>query len=393
MHLQLSDEMRELREELRSYFAELLTPEIRTQLRAEGESGGPAHDKVRRQIGADGWLGIGWPKEFGGQDRGPAAQFIFFDEAYRAEAPIPMITLTTVGPTLISHGTQEQKDYFLPKILAGELVVSIGYTEPSSGTDLASLSTRAVRDGDDYVINGNKVFTSGGDGADWIWLAARTDPDAPKHKGISLILVPTTDPGFSVTPIRTVGGVNTTATYYDDVRVPVTNVVGTENNGWRMITAQLNHERVGLAAYSGICEGMLEETREWAATQTTAGGEPLLEQGWVRSLLGEATARMTAMRLMNWQLVESTEGGDVNPGDASAAKVFATETVVDVYRLLLEIVGPRGMRVSEQPFALDTGRLAIMNLAAQINTFGGGVAEIQREIVAWSRLGMTRSAR
>lgn len=393
MHLHLSDEMRELRDELRSYFDQLLTPEIRTRLRAEGESGGPAHDEIRRRIGADGWLGIGWPKEYGGQDRGPAAQFIFFDEAYRAEAPIPMITLTTVGPTLMAHGTQEQKDYFLPRILAGELVVAIGYTEPAAGTDLASLRTRAVRDGEHYVINGNKVFTSGGDGADWIWLAARTDPDAPKHKGISLILVPTTDPGFSVTPIRTVGGVNTTATYYDDVRVPVTNVVGVENGGWRMITSQLNHERVGLAAYSGICEGMLDDVREWTREQTTADGGTLADQSWVRSLLAEATARLRAMRLMNWHLVESTAGGEVNPGDASAAKVFATETVIDVYRQLLEITGSAGLRITDQPWRMDTGRLAIMNLAAQINTFGGGVAEIQREIVAWSRLEMTRSAR
>ncbi|MHA3684430.1 acyl-CoA dehydrogenase family protein [Leucobacter sp. HY1910] len=393
MYLQVSEEMRELREELRRYFANLLTPEIRAQLRAEGERGGPAHDRVRRQIGSDGWLGIGWPAEYGGQDRGPAAQFIFFDEAYRAEAPIPMITLTTVGPTLMDHGTPEQKAYFLPKILAGELVVSIGYTEPSSGTDLASLSTRAVRDGDDYVINGSKVFTSGGDGADWIWLAARTDPDAPKHRGISLILVPTSDPGFSATPIKALGGVTTTATYYDDVRVPVTNLVGEENNGWRMITTQLNHERVGLAAYSGICEGLLDEVRSWACGQELTTGERLVDQGWVRTLLAEATARLRAMRLMNWRLVESTANAEVHPGDASAAKVFATETVVDVYRQLLQIVGARGMRVTGAPWAHDTGRLALMNLSAQINTFGGGVAEIQREIVAWTRLGMARSAR
>jgi len=393
MHLRSSTEIQSLREELRSYFAALLTDEVRAGLKQEGEAGGPVHSAVQRQMGQDGWLGIGWPVEYGGQGRGPAAQFVFYDEAYRADAPIPMITMTTVGPTLMSHGSQEQKDYFLPKILAGELVVSIGYTEAEAGTDLASLTTRAVRDGDEYVINGSKVFTSGADGADWIWLAARTDPDAPKHKGISLILVPTTDPGFSATPIHTVGGFSTTATYYDNIRVPVTNVVGKENEGWKLITTQLNHERVGLAAFSGICEGQLDDVREWLKDQVTADGTPLADEAWVRSLLATSTARLRAMRLMNWKLVETTAQGSLDPGSASAAKVFATETVIDVYRSLLEIVGGNATRISDAPWNFDTGRLALMNLGAQINTFGGGVAEIQREIVAWTTLGMARSAR
>ncbi|PJJ45120.1 alkylation response protein AidB-like acyl-CoA dehydrogenase [Glutamicibacter mysorens] len=393
MHLRSSTEIQSLREELRSYFAALLTDEVRAGLKQEGEAGGPVHSAVQRQMGQDGWLGIGWPVEYGGQGRGPAAQFVFYDEAYRADAPIPMITMTTVGPTLMSHGSQEQKDYFLPKILAGELVVSIGYTEAEAGTDLASLTTRAVRDGDEYVINGSKVFTSGGDGADWIWLAARTDPDAPKHKGISLILVPTSDPGFSATPIHTVGGFSTTATYYDNIRVPVTNVVGKENEGWKLITTQLNHERVGLAAFSGICEGQLDDVREWLKDQVTADGTPLADEPWVRSLLATSTARLRAMRLMNWKLVETTAQGSLDPGSASAAKVFATETVIDVYRSLLEIVGGTATRITDAPWNFDTGRLALMNLGAQINTFGGGVAEIQREIVAWTTLGMARSAR
>ncbi len=393
MHLRSSSEITNLREELRSYFANLLTDEVRTGLREEGEAGGSVRAQVLAQMGRDGWLGIGWPTEYGGQGLGPDAQFVFYDEAYRAEAPIPMITMTTVGPTLMSHGTQEQKDYFLPKILAGECIFAIGYTEPESGTDLASLSTRAVRDGDEYVINGSKVFTSGADGADWIWLAARTDPDAPKHKGISLILVPTSDPGFSATPIHALGEISTTASYYDDVRVPVTNVVGTENAGWQMITTQLNHERVGLAAFSGICEGLLDDVRAWVGEQQTADGKPLAAEPWVRHLMATSTARLRAMRLMNWKLVETTTRGELDPGSASSAKVFATETVVDVYRSLLEIVGSGASRITNAPWRFDSGRLALMNLGAQINTFGGGVAEIQREIVAWTTLGMARKAR
>lgn len=393
MYLRQSDQLTELRQELRQYFADLLTDESRAGLRSEGSGGGPVRSRVLRQMGSDGWLGIGWPREFGGQNRGPEAQYVFFDEAYRAGAPLPMVTLTTVAPTLMEMGSQEQKDYFLPRILAGELIFSIGYTEPSAGTDLASLRTRATLDGDEYVINGNKVFTSGANGADWIWLAARTDPDAKKHKGISLILVPTTSEGFSATPIRVVGGGSTTATYYDDVRVPASNIVGEPNCGWQLITTQLNHERVGLAAFSGICEGMLDDTVAWARDTVSANGMPMIEVPWVSLKLAEATARVRAMQMMNWNLVRATSGGTVTPGGASAAKVFATETAVAIYRMLLEVRGPASMNIGDRPWAIDDGRLAIMNLSAQINTFGGGVAEIQREIVAWTDLGMSRRAR
>lgn len=393
MYLRISEETERLRRDLRSYFRSLLTDEVRAELGREGPAGGPTRSRVLRKMGSDGWLGIGWPTEFGGQGRGPDAQYVLFAESYRAGAPLPMVTLTTVAPTLMDKGSEAQKEYFLPRILRGELIFAIGYTEPAAGTDLASLRTRAVRDGDEYVINGNKIFTSGADGADWIWLAARTDLEAPKHKGISLILVPTNSPGFSTTPIRTVGGGSTTATYYDDVRVPVANIVGQENRGWEMITTQLNHERIGLAAFSGICEGMLEDTIEWARANKAADGRTMIEVPWVGAKLAEAHARVRAMQLMNWRLVDATRSQSALPGDASAAKVFGTETAVDVYRMLLEVRGSTAIRVTEEPWRNDSGRLALMNLSAQINTFGGGVAEIQREIVAWSRLGMARRSR
>ena len=205
MFLEESPEQQELRAELRRYYAELLTDEVRAGL-AEGGEGGDAWREVVRQIGKDGWLGIGWPTEFGGQGRPATDQFIFFDETRRAGAPFPFVTINTVGPTIMRYGTEEQKSFFLPKILAGELNFAIGYTEPEAGTDLASLRTRAVRDGEEYVVNGAKIFTSGADMADYIWLATRTDPDAPKHKGISIICVPTTSPGFEWSIINTVGG-------------------------------------------------------------------------------------------------------------------------------------------------------------------------------------------
>ncbi|HEY3703167.1 MAG TPA: acyl-CoA dehydrogenase family protein, partial [Acidimicrobiales bacterium] len=264
MFLDYTTEQKELRKQLRQYFARLLPDDVRSELCGPGE-GGPLYRRLVGQMGADGWLGLGWPREYGGQGRPPTDQFIFFDEAQRAGAPIPFVTLNTVGPTLMRFGSEEQKARFLPGILAGEIHFAIGYTEPEAGTDLASLRTRAVRDGDEYVVNGSKVFTSGAQDADYVWLAVRTDPDAPKHKGISLLLVPTASPGFKVSPIVTVGGVRTNATYYDDLRVPAANLVGRENEGWRMITTQLNHERVGLAAMGGMAHRLWDEVLAWAA--------------------------------------------------------------------------------------------------------------------------------
>src|SRR5437763_1573651 len=230
MRLVFTPEQEALRDELRVYFKDLLPPEVASQIHF-GESGGEMYRKVIRQMGNDGWLGIGWPKEYGGQGRSPVDQFIFFDEAMAAGAPVPLVTLNTVGPTLMVFGTEEQKDRFLPAILRGECHFAIGYSEPGAGTDLASLTTRAVAEGDGYLVNGQKIFTTGGHDADFIWLAARTDPDAPKHKGITVLIVDTSSPGFKSTPIENIDDGRTNATYYEDVFVPESMRVGEENEG------------------------------------------------------------------------------------------------------------------------------------------------------------------
>ncbi len=240
MQIAYTPEQEALQQELRSYFSELMTPEVEAEVSA-GESGGPACLAAVRKMGADGWLGIGWPKEYGGQGRGELEQYIFTNEAWRSGVPIPFLTINTVGKTIMQFGSEEQKAKFLPKILAGELHFSIGYTEPGSGTDLASLRTAAVKDGDEWVINGQKIYTSLASYADYIWLAARTDADAPKHKGISIFLVPTTDPGFSYTKIHTMVNASTFNTYYSDVRVGDDAVVYGVNRGWDLITNQLNY--------------------------------------------------------------------------------------------------------------------------------------------------------
>ncbi|MCZ4508303.1 acyl-CoA dehydrogenase family protein [Streptomyces sp. ActVer] len=426
MHLAPTERQRRLRAELRTYFRDLM-PDGPPPADSGPDSGRPgASDRQRallRRIGADGWLGLGWPVAYGGQGRGADEQFVFFDEAYRAGAPVSMVTLNTVGPTLMKYGTEEQKDYFLPRILRGELVFAIGYSEPSAGTDLASLRTRAVRVGGDgredsekspgsagssgssgsaastgngggeWLVDGQKVFTSNAQQADWIWLACRTDPDAPKHKGISILLVPTGAPGFSWTPIATVGGLTTTATYYDGIRVPAANLVGEENGGWGLITNQLNHERVALAAIGMQAEDFYAAALAAARTPDPVTGRRRVDEPWVRSRLAEVHARLAATRLLNWRLVGDVGAGRLAPGDASGVKVVGTESAVAVYRMCQEIVGSDALVRSGSPGAFGDGELERMNRAAQINTFGGGVSEVQREIVATMRLRMARGRR
>jgi len=386
MYLEETPEQLALRAELRAYFADLLTDDARKALDSETE-GGAMHKTLVRQMGKDGWLGIGWPKEFGGQGRPVSDQFIFFNEVQRARAPFPFVTLNTVGPMLMRYGTEEQKSYFLSGILAGEINFAIGYTEPNAGTDLASLRTRAVLDGDEWVINGNKVYTSGADQADFIWLAARTDPDAPKHKGISIFLVPTSDPGFSCTPIVTVGSVVTTASYYDNVKVPTTALVGGLNEGWRLITGQLNHERVGLGAMYAL------STRLWAETTQWAIDEGVADVDWVQADLGRTYALLEAQKLLNWRMVAAVADDTLGPADSSAVKVFGTETTLDIFRRLQGIVGSAGYLHPYNPGAALRGDLERAGRQSQINTFGGGVNEVQREILAMAGLGMKRSAR
>ena len=393
MHLEFTPEQQRLRQEIRGYYRQLFTPELRAALDAEWEEmGGPVFREVVGRMGKDGWLGIGWPREHGGQGRTPLEQFIFWDETYRARAPLPIIAVNTIWPTLMQFGTPEQKAELLPGIVKGELIFGVGYTEPGAGTDLASLTTRAVRDGDEYVIDGQKSYTTHAHDADWIWLAARTDPDAPKHKGISIILVPTSAKGFSWTPIRTLGGERTNVTYYSGVRVPVTNRVGPENLGWTLITSQLNHERITLAA-PGSADAMLDEVWGWAAKAPSPEGGRMLDQPWVQMNLARAYAKLEALKLLNWRSAWSITAGVPNMAEASAVKVFGTETCIEIYRLLLEIVEATGLALHGEPGALFGGILENAYRSATTMTFGGGVNEVQRDIIAVAGLGLPRARR
>jgi len=395
VHLALEPEQIALREQLREYFGALVTPEVRAGLAAStgefGEEG--VYKGVIRQLGTDGWLGIGWPEEWGGQNRSMVDQLIFTDVAADFGVPIPYLTLNTVGPTIMRYGTEEQKQYFLPKILAGDLHFSIGYSEPGAGTDLASLRTKATREGDEWVINGQKMWTSLIQYADWIWLACRTDPDLPRHKGLSMILVPKDAPGFSYTPVRTVAGVHTSATYYEDVRVPVSNLVGDLNGGWPLITNQLNHERVALTSSAPLTQS-LKLVREWAQQTKNPDGQRVVDTEWVQIALGRAHARIEMLTTLNWKLASDADNGvDLSPAEASATKIYGSELATEVYRSLMEVVGPHAGLSADSPGAVLAGRLERFYRSSLVMTFGGGTNEIQRDIIGYVGLGLPAAKR
>ena len=392
MRLDYTPEQEQLRDEIRATMEKVMTPERRAAV-SERMEGGPAVRECVRALAAADLLGVGWPKELGGRGFSAIEQFIFAEEARRVNAPIPLVTLNTVGPTLMQFGTEEQKQTFLPAILDGSVEFAIGYSEPEAGSDLASLRTTAVRDGDDYLINGQKMFTSGAAYADYIWLAARTDPNTKKHKGISIFIVPTASPGFSWQPLHTMPGISTFYTFYDDVRVPASAVVAGENQGWQLITTQLNFERAALGNLSAL-EPLFEQTLQWAISTELDHGR-VIDQPWAQLTLARVEAQVAAYKLINLRVNAAMTKGGGNIGlkmsEASAAKVFGTELTQQVARQLLEVLDHNGLRRGAD--APLRGALESAYRIAVINTFGGGANEIQRDIIAMAGLGMPRAPR
>ena len=392
MYVGYDEDQQALRTERPDYTPAVWTPVVLAG-RADANGVAPAMRKVVKQMGTDGWLGIGWPEEYGGKNKSQLEQFIFFDESMRAGAPVPMLTINTVGPTIFRYGTDEQKDRFLPQILRGEIHFCIGYTEPGAGTDLAALKTRAVRDGDEYVINGQKIFTSLASDADYCWLAVRTNPDVSKHKGISMIIVPMDTPGITVQPMDLLSEHDINQVFYEDVRVPAANLVGGENNGWSLITNQLNHERVTLCS-SGMLEQTYEEALRYAQETKLADGRRVIDQEWAQLNLARVRAGLEFLRLINWKVAwGATEGLPLDIGDASTIKVFGTEFYLEAFRLLMEVVGPASYLRRESPEALLRSRLERNYRSLIILTFGGGVNEVQRDLIAMFALGLPRADR
>lgn len=390
MHIELTPEQLALRDQLRAYFNDLMTPALREELK-DMEGGGPEFHKAMHKLGADGWLGIGWPKDQGGLGRSAMDQFLFFDEIQRVGFPIPFLTLTTVGPTLMKFGSPAQKAEILPKILAGKLHFSIGYTEPEAGTDLASLKTRAVKDGNQWVINGEKVFMSLAHMADYIWLAARTNPDE-KHGGISMFMMPAKTPGIEMTPMKVLGDNAVCAVHFNDVRIGEDALIGPLNGGWKLITTQLNHERVALVSVGHIAR-FIGEVRDWAATVDTADGKKLIDQEWVQVNLAKVYAKAEILKLLNWRQAWNIAQRSLGPAEASTLKIFGTEFYVEGYRLLLEILGQSGYLKAGSKGETLKGQIEQYYRSILVLTFGGGTNEVQRDIIAMLGLNMPRMPR
>ena len=386
MQIDFTPEQTKFRDDLRVYFKEMMSDALVAELRGDGEGGGPQFRVAMKQMGADGLLGVGWPAEFGGQGRGPMEQFIFADEVQTAGFPLPFLTLNTVGPTIMRYGTDEQKADILPKILAGELFIAIGYSEPGAGTDLASLQTSAHQEGDEWVINGQKMWTSLAGYSDFIWLAARTDPDMPKHRGLSMFLVPTASAGYSRQKITTVGGATTNATFYDGVRLPLDALIGGENNGWTLITGQLNHERISLTSVGPIRRS-LRDVVEWAR-ETKVDGERVIDKSWVRHNLARVFAKIQVVRLMNWKQAWAAQEGQPHPAAASTVKVFGSELNIEAYRAMMEITSARGNIGADDRGSVLQGRIESAYRNCLILTFGGGTNEVQRDIIAMAGMGL-----
>ncbi|WP_374241950.1 acyl-CoA dehydrogenase family protein [Zoogloea sp.] len=388
MFVDLTPEQHALRLKVRDYFQNLMTPELRAALR--GMEGGDLYRDTIRKIGRDGWLALGWPKEHGGQGYAATEQLIFFEEANIAGAPLPFVTISTVGPALMEFGTDKQKAQFLQGIAAGEILFSIGYSEPGAGSDLAALKTTARLEGDHFVVNGNKLWTSGAEAADYIWLAARTDPNLPRHKGISILILDTREAGFSHTVIPTCSN-PTAATYYDNVKVPADMLVGKLNGGWQLVTSQLNHERLGLGAWSDKVVGLFRRVFLWAKARDE-NGRRAIDTPWVRSQLAECYARLEAMRLINFRIAADLELGRMDVALASSTKVYGSESAIEILRKLSEIVGGSGLVRAGSAAALLLGELEYEVRASVTLTFGGGTNEIQRGLIAQFGLGMPRAA-
>ncbi|KEQ19667.1 acyl-CoA dehydrogenase family protein [Endozoicomonas numazuensis] len=395
MKIEFTPEQDALRQELRAYFSELMTPELTAEVsRAVGEGGGPLFWEAMDKLGKDGWIGVGWPEDMGGRGLSEMEQFIFVEEVMRAGFPFPFLTTESVGPILAKYATARMKEELVSKILGGKMMLGIGYSEPGAGTDLMSLKTTAKKDGDEWVINGQKMWTSLAHHADYIWLAARTnfDPEVKSHSAISIFLVPTDSEGYSCSPVHTLGDVRTNATYYDNVRVPLDHLVGDEGMGMLMIFEQLNRERLSLVNVGAFLK-LFNDVTQWASDTEIPGGKTVIDQPWVQINLAKSRAGLEALKLICYRQASEMTRGNLAMEDASAAKVYGTEFFVELYRNLAEVLGVSSTLHRDSKGAVLNGRLEELYRTASIITFGGGTNEVQRDLIARGGLGMPRAKR
>ena len=391
MKIELTKNQQKLKDELKEYFSALLNKELLSEMSDPQffEGGGPEFKKALKIMGQDGWIGLSWPKEFGGKEFTPIEQYIFVEEIMRTGFPFPFLTTESVGPMIAQYGSDWAKETIAKSILRGETIFAIGYSEPNAGTDLASLKTQALPDKEGFKINGQKIWTSLANYADYIWLAARTNNDVKKHKGISMFIVPTDDDGFSYTPIQTLGDVTTNMTYYDDIYVSKDNLVGELNSGWNLITSQLNLERLALVNHGPVDE-LYHQLLSLAKSTKIDSTNVLSDIDWVKSNFAKIYSGLETLKLICWKQVWGMENNVLSMTDASLAKIYGSEYFIEAYRMMMEIFGELSI-IRDDSLSILNSRLERMYRTASILTFGGGTNEVQRDIISMAGLLMPRS--
>jgi 3-oxocholest-4-en-26-oyl-CoA dehydrogenase alpha subunit len=386
MDFDLTDSERAWREEVRDFLREHATAQLHEELREHGpEFEGPHQVRFKAEVGARGWWGITWPREFGGLGGSAMAQHILITEFDYAGVPGPDLTITSVAPMIMRYGTEANRADFLPGIASGAITAAVGYSEPEAGTDLASLTTRATLDGDEWVVTGTKIWNSRAHYATHEWLCVRTDPDAPKHRGISVLMVPIDRPGIEIQPLIAWSGNRTNLTHFADVRVPARNLIGEVNRGWEYIVGALDLERGALTS-AGELRAEVDGLIALCTTRLADGQRPADDPD-VRRRLAELDADVEVARLLSLDVASRQEGGEAGMG-VTVEKIFSSDLRQKIADYGTQILGPYGQLAWPDPDAPGRGAMERLYRKAPLRRFGGGANEVLRDAIAQRGHGM-----
>lgn len=387
MDFELDAGQREWLSEVREFLRRHVTPALKAELAAHGlEYPDGEVSAFRRKIGERGWFGLNWPTEYGGSGLTAMHQHLLMSEFEYAGVPGPDLTVTSVAPMIMRHGTEQNKKEFLPPIAKGELVCAVGYSEPNAGTDLASLRTRAVLDGDEWVINGSKIWNSGAQRCTHEWLCVRTDPTARRHRGISVIMVPIDTSGIEIRPLYAWSGYRTNETFFVDVRVPATNLIGEVNKGWTYITGALDLER-GALTNAGDLRRALDDLNALAVEPLRDGSIPALDPAF-RRRLAQAEADVEVATLMGYEAASLLDDGSIPSVEVTVEKIFTSELRQRLADLAIDLLGPDGLMAHRGPGAPLDGFFERLYRVSPLMRFGGGTNEVLRDVVAQRGYGM-----
>lgn len=387
VEFELDDEQRAWLAAVRQFLRDNVTPALRAELAEHDlEFQGGELTAFRRKIGERGWFGLNWPREYGGLGVTAMHQHLLMSEFEYWGVPGPDLTVTSVAPMIMRHGTEQNKKEFLAPIARGEIVCAVGYSEPDAGTDLASLRTRAIRDGEQWVITGSKIWNSGAQRCTHEWLCVRTDPDAPRHRGISVIMVPIDSPGIEIRPLYAWSGYRTNETFFQEVRVPVGNLIGEVNKGWTYITGALDLER-GALTNAGDLRRALDELVALAATPLRDGSVPAQNRA-LRRRLAQAEADVEAATLMGYEAASLLDSGRIPSVEVSVEKIFTSELRQRIADLALDVLGPDGLLAHRSAVAPLGGFFERLYRVSPLMRFGGGTNEVLRDVIAQRGYGM-----